>query len=160
MIIMQNAEGATADLGSFSLPATPRLDAPCSLEIVPQDTGRSSSAPPTGNAAVLISTAPNRGFPRSGRPRTHRCSHAGCERDFTSAYTLSRHTQAHLGKSNQRSFPCTIGCAITFSRKHDLFRHEVAQHGKVCDAQCPKCFSPYSSDATLLKHKCKARARQ
>ncbi|KAJ7164450.1 hypothetical protein C8R46DRAFT_1352180 [Mycena filopes] len=83
-----------------------------------------------------------------------RCPEPACGRHFTSKYTLSKHVKAHEPKS-QKSFPCTMGCAMRFSRKHDRLRHEVTQHGRVCDWGCRACLGFFSSEVTLKKHKCK-----
>ncbi|KAJ7642263.1 hypothetical protein FB45DRAFT_1126696 [Roridomyces roridus] len=45
-------------------------------------------------------------------------------------------------------FQCTLGCDLKFSRRHDRLRHEVAQHGRECEWECP---------GTLEKHRCVGR---
>ncbi|KAJ6562175.1 hypothetical protein B0H19DRAFT_1068848 [Mycena capillaripes] len=82
------------------------------------------------------------------------CPEASCTRTFTSKYTLSKHMTAHEPKS-QKSFVCTLGCTMRFSRKHDRLRHEVTQHGRVCEWGCSVCLGFFSSEITLKKHKCK-----
>lgn len=93
----------------------------------------------------------------SGRDTDHhrrfRCVKPGCGRRFTSQYTLKVHTEAHKAKPRV-SLPCTLGCSERFSRRHDRLRHEVTQHGKVCEWVCSECGRFFSSDKTLGNHKC------
>lgn len=93
----------------------------------------------------------------SGRDTDHhrrfRCVKPGCGRRFTSQYTLKVHTEAHKAKPRV-SLPCTLGCSERFSRRHDRLRHEVTQHGKVCEWVCNECGRFFSSDKTLGNHKC------
>jgi len=70
-------------------------------------------------------------------------------------YSLPRRITAHESKS-EKLFPCTLGCTMRFSRKHDRLRHEVSQHGRICDWACSACLGFFSSQATLKKHKCKS----
>ncbi|KAJ7080190.1 hypothetical protein B0H15DRAFT_997482 [Mycena belliarum] len=106
---------------------------------------------PSTSSESLPNSPPLR--PRGTRAHL-RCTHPGCGRHFTSNYTLSKHIKAHAPKS-QKFFPCTLGCAMRFSRKHDRLRHEVTQHGRVCEWGCPACLGFFSSEATLKKHKCR-----
>ncbi|KAJ7699535.1 hypothetical protein B0H17DRAFT_1129150 [Mycena rosella] len=114
----------------------------------------SSSAPSTPSE---IHASP-RGPSRSSRPHgIYHCPEPECQRNFKSRYTLSKHVQAHRRKT-QSPFPCVMGCARQFSRKHDRLRHEVTQHGRVC-ATCGACQGFFSSEATLSRHKCRMRGR-
>jgi hypothetical protein len=45
-------------------------------------------------------------------------------------------------------------CEETFTRRHDLLRHEVRLHGKVCDWVCERCEKFFSSAARLKRHEC------
>ncbi|KAF9554240.1 hypothetical protein CPC08DRAFT_713079 [Agrocybe pediades] len=81
------------------------------------------------------------------------CVIIGCERRFTSQYTLKVHMEAHKPKPRS-SFPCTLGCSERFSRQHDRLRHEVAKHGKVCEFLCDDCGRFFSTQKTLGNHKC------
>lgn len=81
------------------------------------------------------------------------CLIIGCERRFTSQYTLKVHMEAHKPKP-RTSFPCTLGCNERFSRQHDRLRHEVAKHGKVCEFSCDECGRFFSTRKTLGNHKC------
>ena len=81
------------------------------------------------------------------------CVIIGCERRFTSQYTLKVHMEAHKPKPRS-SFPCTLGCSERFSRQHDRLRHEVAKHGKVCEFLCDECGRFFSTKKTLGNHKC------
>ncbi|KAJ7458857.1 hypothetical protein FB451DRAFT_1272684 [Mycena latifolia] len=92
--------------------------------------------------------------PRGARSRNLRCPEISCARHFTSKYTLSKHITTHEPKS-QKFFPCTMGCTMRFSRKHDRLRHEVTQHGRVCEWGCNACLGFFSSESTLKKHKCR-----
>ncbi|KAJ7705033.1 hypothetical protein B0H17DRAFT_1039121 [Mycena rosella] len=158
----------TLPSGFLSRPPLPHLDVfgpmPDTLPEDPPDVspgisnssttdGTSSSAPSTPSEIPASPRDPS-------RSRTHgiyHCPEPGCQRNFKSQYTLSKHVQAHRPKT-QSPFPCTMGCALEFSRKHDRLRHEVTQHGRVC-AKCGACRSFFSSEATLNKHKCKIGAR-
>ncbi|KAJ7609839.1 hypothetical protein FB45DRAFT_1038311 [Roridomyces roridus] len=62
------------------------------------------------------------------------------------------------GQGRHHKFPCTMGCRMDFSRKHDRLRHEVAQHGRLCEWECSSCQGFFSSDVTFKKHRCKAVA--
>ncbi|KDR66166.1 hypothetical protein GALMADRAFT_259627 [Galerina marginata CBS 339.88] len=81
------------------------------------------------------------------------CVIIGCERRFTSQYTLKVHMEAHKPKPRS-SFPCTLGCSERFSRQHDRLRHEVAKHGKICEFSCDECGRFFSTKKTLGNHKC------
>ncbi|SJL08291.1 uncharacterized protein ARMOST_11654 [Armillaria ostoyae] len=85
--------------------------------------------------------------------RRHPCLIPGCQRRFTSQYTLKVHMQAHKPKPRV-SFVCTLGCGERFSRQHDRLRHEVAKHNKVCEFSCEACGRFFSMAKTLGNHKC------
>ncbi|KIM85690.1 hypothetical protein PILCRDRAFT_341396 [Piloderma croceum F 1598] len=89
------------------------------------------------------------------RPRRVRCLETGCNRYFTNKYTLKLHMRSHKAKPRVR-LPCTFGCSECFSRSHDRLRHEVTQHGKVCEFVCDHCRRFFSSKNTLENHKCPA----
>ncbi|KAJ7746182.1 hypothetical protein DFH07DRAFT_1038625 [Mycena maculata] len=73
-----------------------------------------------------------------------------------SPYFIAKPTSPKHPKAKPTQvFPCTMGCALDFSRKHDRMRHEVSQHGRVCEWRCDICLGFFSSEATLRKHKCK-----
>ncbi|TFK51846.1 hypothetical protein OE88DRAFT_1734869 [Heliocybe sulcata] len=83
-----------------------------------------------------------------------RCKHEGCNRSFKNEYTYSVHASVHIRKKKRR-FECAH-CSETFSRRHDMMRHEVSQHGKVPDWTCDHCRRFFSSEMTLKNHKCPA----
>ncbi|EPQ56580.1 hypothetical protein GLOTRDRAFT_128525 [Gloeophyllum trabeum ATCC 11539] len=83
-----------------------------------------------------------------------RCEHEGCDRSFKNEYTYSVHASVHARKKKRR-FDCAH-CSETFSRRHDMMRHEVSQHGKVPDWTCDRCRRFFSSEMTLKNHKCPA----
>lgn len=91
--------------------------------------------------------------PENDARRRFPCLIIGCERRFTSQYTLKVHMEAHKPKPRV-SFPCTLGCNERFSRQHDRLRHEVAKHGKVCEFSCEECGRFFSTKKTLGNHKC------
>jgi len=93
------------------------------------------------------------GEPEKADRRRYPCMVPGCNRRFTSQYTLKVHVEAHKPKPRV-SFPCTEGCAERFSRQHDRLRHEVAKHGKVCEFSCAECSRFFSTKKTLSNHKC------
>ncbi|KAF7975523.1 hypothetical protein HWV62_9341 [Athelia sp. TMB] len=81
------------------------------------------------------------------------CLHPECGRKFVSEYTLRVHMEAHKAKPRVR-YPCTAGCTESFSRQHDRLRHEVSQHGKVCEFVCEDCGGFFSTKKTVNNHKC------
>ncbi|KAF8209139.1 hypothetical protein K438DRAFT_1666455 [Mycena galopus ATCC 62051] len=93
-------------------------------------------------------------FPSPRSRSKLRCPEPSCTRSFSYKSTLSKHLATHEPKS-QKEFLCTLGCAMRFSRKHDRLRHEVSQHGRVCEWACNVCLGFFSSETTLRKHKCK-----
>jgi len=121
------------------------------------------SSSPTPSCSSLdpteIKTSPSRDSSplRSSIETDHRrrfpCLIIGCERRFTSQYTLKVHMEAHKPKPRS-SFPCTLGCSEKFSRQHDRLRHEVAKHGKICEFSCEDCGRFFSTRKTLSNHKC------
>lgn len=124
--------------------------------------GLSSNSPsPTPSCSSLdpadIKTSPSRDssplHTQTDSRRRFPCLIVGCERRFTSQYTLKVHMEAHKPKPRS-SFPCTLGCAEKFSRQHDRLRHEVAKHGKVCEFSCEECGRFFSTRKTLSNHKC------
>lgn len=130
----------------------------------------SSMAPSPQPSATHFSTSSRSGVSDKKRPSKPRddsparnsendarrrfpCLIIGCERRFTSQYTLKVHMEAHKPKP-RTSFPCTLGCNERFSRQHDRLRHEVAKHGKVCEFSCDECGRFFSTRKTLGNHKC------
>ncbi|KAF7296930.1 Transcriptional regulator prz1 [Mycena indigotica] len=111
----------------------------------------------SSNSAPSSVASPLPAGSRRKRPTTLHCSEDDCTRSFTSQYTLMKHVKAHERKE-KKYFPCSMGCDMRFSRKHDRLRHEVTQHGRVCEWGCPVCLGFFSSESTLTKHKCKATA--
>ncbi|KAF7300167.1 Transcriptional regulator prz1 [Mycena kentingensis (nom. inval.)] len=114
-----------------------------------------SPAPSSSSGARAQSPMPNH--------RRFRCPDGDCEREFSSKYTWTRHVEghaqdrSHVREREKKYFPCEMGCPMRFSRKHDRLRHEVTQHGRVCDWSCAACSGFFSSEATLRKHKCRSR---
>jgi hypothetical protein len=93
------------------------------------------------------------GTPSSSK-RRFACDVQGCDRLFTSQYTLKVHTAAHRPKASV-TWPCTYGCDQDFSRKHDRLRHEVAKHGRVCEYSCEDCGRFFTTTRTYQNHKCR-----
>jgi hypothetical protein len=60
---------------------------------------------------------------RSRGSRPVRCSHTGCNRTFSNAYTCGVHARVH-GPNKKKRVQCSL-CEETFSRRHDMMRHEV-----------------------------------
>ncbi|KZP25699.1 hypothetical protein FIBSPDRAFT_855617 [Athelia psychrophila] len=81
------------------------------------------------------------------------CMYPECDRRFVSDYTLRVHMEAHKAKPRVR-YPCTAGCSESFSRQHDRLRHEVGQHGKICEFICDDCGCFFSTKKTFNNHKC------
>jgi hypothetical protein len=116
-----------------------------------------SSSPTPSCSSLDIKTSPSRDISPLRSESDHRrrfpCLIIGCERRFTSQYTLKVHMEAHKPKPRS-SFPCTLGCTEKFSRQHDRLRHEVAKHGKICEFSCDDCGRFFSTRKTLSNHKC------
>ncbi|KAK7445445.1 hypothetical protein VKT23_014864 [Stygiomarasmius scandens] len=55
----------------------------------------------------------------------------------------------------RKRFQCSL-CDETFSRRHDMMRHESNQHGKKQDWTCEMCRRFFSSEAMLTIHNCPA----
>lgn len=107
------------------------------------------------------------------RARRFRCLEKTCTRMFTSEcvvpafqpetapadplsryrYTRKTHMQTHKPRA-PKSLQCET-CKETFSRRHDLLRHEVVQHGKECEWVCDLCGLFFSSSKTLQTHRCR-----
>ncbi|KAJ6459970.1 hypothetical protein C8R45DRAFT_1109335 [Mycena sanguinolenta] len=113
------------------------------------DTDASTPSTPSESSAALSPPPRHRG-PRSKLC----CPQPSCTRHFASKATLAKHIVTHEPKS-LKEFMCTLGCTMRFSRKHDRLRHEVTQHGRICEWGCRVCLGFFSSEATLKKHKCK-----
>jgi len=123
----------------------------------------STSHSPSGSCSSLDAVDIKKEPSAESSPRTENnhqqsrrrfpCVIIGCERRFTSQYTLKVHMEAHKPKPRS-SFPCTLGCQERFSRQHDRLRHEVAKHGKICEFSCEDCGRFFSTKKTLGNHKC------
>lgn len=91
---------------------------------------------------------------RSLSEYTFHCPYPSCDRVFRSEYTCRVHTSVHKPKP-KKVVSCTYPeCRETFTRQHDRLRHEVSQHGKVCEWTCGVCQKFFSSQVMLDKHKC------
>ncbi|KAK0478704.1 hypothetical protein IW261DRAFT_181157 [Armillaria novae-zelandiae] len=112
-------------------------------------------APPSiNNSNIIVKSSPNLSSQdNASSRRRHPCLIPGCQRRFTSQYTLKVHMQAHKPKPRV-SFVCTLGCGERFSRQHDRLRHEVAKHNKICEFSCEACGRFFSMAKTLGNHKC------
>ena len=115
----------------------------------------SPSPSPSNDGRSSTSRDPSPSNERPEKPDRRRlpCLVLGCDRRFTSQYTLKVHMEAHKPKPKV-TFPCTEGCSERFSRQHDRLRHEVAKHGKVCEFSCSDCHRFFGSKKTLGNHKC------
>lgn len=114
---------------------------------------QSSTSPSNASTSASRDPSPLRGENEKPDRRRFPCHILGCERKFTSQYTLKVHMEAHKPKPRV-SYPCQEGCSERFSRQHDRLRHEVAKHGKVCEFLCDDCGRFFSSKKTLGNHKC------
>ncbi|KAJ7112743.1 hypothetical protein C8R43DRAFT_1138805 [Mycena crocata] len=92
-----------------------------------------AGTPVSSRSSPSRSSTPQRS---SGSRRDLRCPHPTCDLYFATSYKLAKHTTTHAPKS-PKQFPCTMGCALEFSRKHDRLRHEVAQHGRIRYRRAP-----------------------
>ncbi|KAH6904856.1 hypothetical protein BKA70DRAFT_1373276 [Coprinopsis sp. MPI-PUGE-AT-0042] len=146
--------GASAYAGDYS--STSWSPSHLSPSTLPKPS--SSPCPSNGDMSDIASSisrdvSPLRGENEKPDRRRFPCHIIGCERKFTSQYTLKVHMEAHKPKPRV-SFPCTEGCSERFSRQHDRLRHEVAKHGKVCEFLCDDCGRFFSTKKTLGNHKC------
>jgi len=143
--------GPSAYAGDYSTPSS-SWASHLSPSTLPQ-----SSSPSPSHLDIMSSTSrevsPLRGENEKPDRRRFPCHIIGCERKFTSQYTLKVHMEAHKPKPRV-SYPCTEGCSERFSRQHDRLRHEVAKHGKVCEFLCDDCGRFFSTKKTLGNHKC------
>lgn len=156
------ASSSTSPRDSFILNGSPMLVPPISrTSSLSRTSSNTQHLPTTSNnlhrmqeqrSAAILSSASERGDPQRPFP----CLHPGCNRFFTSKYTLKVHSQSHTPKPKVR-LPCAFdGCPEDFSRQHDRLRHEVLQHGRVCEFVCGECQRFFSSNQTLQNHKCPA----
>ncbi|KAF7342369.1 Transcriptional regulator prz1 [Mycena venus] len=138
-------------------PSSHRPGGDANRDDVMQDFTTAAHSPFTDSDASTPSTfseSPSPNPQPRGSPSKLRCPSPSCTHHFTSKYTLSKHTAAQ--DSQKKLFPCTLGCTMRFSRKHDRLRHEVTQHGRICEWECSVCLGFFSSEATMRKHKCKS----
>lgn len=107
--------------------------------------------------------------PHSDKPK-FTCNHEGCQRTFKNDYTYRVHSRVHIKREKKR-FECET-CKESFSRRHDMMRHEVrlpapysevyfvdahmqvSQHNKVPEWTCHRCRRFFSSKVMLEDHKC------
>ncbi|KAK0189719.1 hypothetical protein F5146DRAFT_1122206 [Armillaria mellea] len=116
--------------------------------------GQLRAPPSINNSNIIVKSSLNPSSQdNASSRRRHPCLIPGCQRRFTSQYTLKVHMQAHKPKPRV-SFVCTLGCGERFSRQHDRLRHEVAKHNKVCEFSCEACGRFFSMAKTLGNHKC------
>lgn len=135
-----------------------RLRSP--FQYSPSGSSRSSPSPSTADSQFqditpsdgqdIFVSADDRG---TFKPRRYRCPKPNCNRRFMNQYTLEVHTKSHNTKL-RASYPCEMGCNEHFSRRHDRLRHEVTQHGRVCEWVCDDCGRFFSSAKTMGHHKC------
>ena len=134
---------------------------PSPLQHSPSGSSRSSRSPstadpqfrditPSDGQDIFVSADGHGTF----KPRRYRCPKPNCNRKFMNQYTLEVHTKSHNTKLLRTSYPCEMGCKEHFSRRHDRLRHEVTQHGRVCEWVCDDCGRFFSSARTMGHHKC------
>ncbi|KAJ7723001.1 hypothetical protein DFH07DRAFT_283574 [Mycena maculata] len=146
---MQDVAASDSTSRNATLPDTSTSPSECNADHPEALSSTSGSSNPS---------APGSPHPLTLAPRRDlHCPEPSCPRKFTSRYTLSKHAQKHVAKPPP-CFPCSMGCGLEFSRRHDRLRHEVSQHGRVREWECKLCLGFFSSQGTLKKHKCKARA--
>ncbi|KAJ7650915.1 hypothetical protein FB45DRAFT_1078170 [Roridomyces roridus] len=108
----------------------------------------SESSDTSTNSPCLSTSEPEHGY----KPKSHKPRHK----------LLPRHALFRKQSNQTRTrFPCTMGCVLAFSRRHDRLRHEVSQHGRPKQWECDLCAKFFSSQKTLEKHnmRCKERAK-
>ncbi|KZT20090.1 hypothetical protein NEOLEDRAFT_1141174 [Neolentinus lepideus HHB14362 ss-1] len=123
---------------------------------------RLSPTPDAPSKNATGAAAPRRRGKARNKPSylyIYHCPHPTCTRVFRSEYTCRVHSGVHIPKP-RKVIPCTqSGCLETFTRQHDRLRHEVAQHGKICEFSCSSCHRFFSSAVMLEKHKCSSYRR-
>ncbi|KAJ7850195.1 hypothetical protein B0H14DRAFT_2763999 [Mycena olivaceomarginata] len=95
----------------------------------------------TSEACTPYSTSESSSSPPPNSPSTRpklKCTEPACSRRFKSRYTLKVHLETHKSRPE----------------RHDRLRHEVTQHGRVCEWACNTCSGFFSSSRTLDNHKC------
>ncbi|KAJ7780308.1 hypothetical protein DFH07DRAFT_765588 [Mycena maculata] len=128
---------------------------------IPSPPSASHSASPitsdtsSGSSPTSHESSPPSPSVSSASPRPKfECPEPQCKRMFKHPHTLKVHLKTHKSKP-RRVFQCTGGCAAFFSRQHDRLRHEVTQHGRVCEWVCEICSVFFSTSRTLENHRCK-----
>lgn len=146
-----NVDSPTSSLSSFGeLPPLPNCATSQSPTSTPSPISSSLDSFDSRSEASSFTSPDDRDHDQR---RRFRCLQPGCDRRFTSQYTLKVHMDAHKAKPRV-PLPCTLGCSERFSRRHDRLRHEVTQHGKICEFVCDECGRFFSSQKTLGNHKC------
>ncbi|EIN08977.1 hypothetical protein PUNSTDRAFT_134150 [Punctularia strigosozonata HHB-11173 SS5] len=140
-------------------PPTPQEPNATSRPPSPFSFAYSVPEPDMDPAHMLPSPPPTATSEKDGRPpaktrrKRYACLYPNCDRLLTSEYTRRVHMTTHT--KVRKSIPCTMpGCMENFSRMHDRLRHEVTQHGKVCEFSCHVCKRFFSSAKFLGNHKC------
>jgi hypothetical protein len=143
-----------AVLGQVLLPDT--VISP-SLPLVESSSSVPSTTNPTQHMSLLETTSTAEDSDQTNSEKDGRaqypCLHKGCDRVLTSMYTRKVHMSTHKPKP-RKSFKCTMGCDVYFTRQHDRNRHEVTLHGKKCNYVCPRCSRFFSGQKKLDNHTC------
>ncbi|KAF5367968.1 hypothetical protein D9758_004462 [Tetrapyrgos nigripes] len=139
----------------------------------PSSSGSSASSPETSanacsscNSVCRSDSKEGGGVKRSqGTRQTRRNSTAAAtnrplSNPAPSAVESSENTRRGPNvKGVKKRVKCSL-CNETFSRRHDMMRHEASQHGKVQDWTCERCRRFFSSEAMLSLHRCPALLRR
>ena len=78
----------------------------------------------------------------------HRCHYRGCNKGFTTKYSLSVHIKRHVG---DKQWKCTE-CEGAFITKDALRKHTVSVHSNERPFECDQCDSKFPHKGALSRH--------
>ncbi|KAI8898658.1 hypothetical protein BC833DRAFT_588739 [Globomyces pollinis-pini] len=90
------------------------------------------------------------------RTKTFHCDFPDCGKQFKKHHALNTHKKVHSG--DQKPFVCNV-CSWSFSRSHDLKRHEYI-HSKYKPFICEECNRGFSRRDALKRHLDSWKSRQ
>ncbi|KAF5335903.1 hypothetical protein D9758_017690 [Tetrapyrgos nigripes] len=151
---------STAESSLIGTPNTFSSHLPSLGECSSSDGWSDVSSPEAGITPSPVSTGTEESGVRNHRRvrggRMTRLSHNVCARTHPSDCNCGAVHSRTAPKNSKKRIQCSL-CTETFSRRHDMMRHEATQHGKVQDWTCERCRRFFSSEAMLGVHKCPAR---